>query len=171
MRFWNIVGKIFRFFFRIPMGFWNIVGKISRFFIKILMGFWNIVRKIFRLFAGVDKKVSKKELKKQSAIKKGRMRKTDQIKGRGASIPQKPGIYRHVNKDNGKVEYVGQTNNLRVRQQQHARDGKLNTLKQYIYYSVATIGATKDELCNTEKAHIKRKKPSGNKTKGGNGRR
>ncbi len=135
------------------------------------MGFWNIIGKIFRFFVGVDKKVSKKGLKKQSAINKGRMRKTDQIKGRGASIPKKPGLYRHVNKDSGKVEYVGQTNNLRVRQQQHARDGKLNTLKQYIYYSVAKIGVTKDELCNTEKTHIKRTKPSGNKTKGGNGRR
>ncbi len=135
------------------------------------MRFWNSVGKIFRFFVRVDKKVPKKELKKQSAINKGRMRKTDQIKGRGANIPQKPGIYRHVNKDNGKVEYVGQTNNLRVRQQQHARDGKLNTLKQYIYYSVAKNRATKDDLCNTEKAHIKSKKPSGNKTKGGNGRR
>ncbi len=135
------------------------------------MKFWNIIRKIFRLSTGVDKGDSKKAFKVQSAINKGRMRKTDKIKGRNANIPSKPGIYRHVNKDSGKIEYVGQTNNLRVRQQQHARDGKLNTLKQYIYYSIAKNGATKNDLCNTEKAHIKSKKPNGNKTKGGNGRR
>lgn len=80
-------------------------------------------------------------------------------------------MYRHVNKSTGKVEYVGQTDNLRVRQQQHARDGKLDTSKQDVHYAVAKKGSTKDDLCDTEKAHIKKKKPSGNKTRGGNGKR
>ena len=99
------------------------------------------------------------------------MRKTNKIKGSDANIPAEAGMYRHVDRSTGEVVYVGQTNNLRVRQQQHMRDGKLDLAIHDVHYSVAREGATKDDLCDTEKAHIKRKKPSGNKTIGGNGRR
>jgi hypothetical protein len=106
-----------------------------------------------------------------SAIPSGRMRETDKIKGAGSSIPHDPGEYRHRSKATGEVQYVGQTNDLRTRQQQHARDGKLDTDKQYVQYSAAKSGASKADLCKTEVNHIARHKPSGNTTKGGNGRR
>ena len=124
------------------------------------MGFFDGVSKFLgdKLDEGKDRQ--EKLLKKhESAIKSGRMKQTDQVTGSNSNIPKEPGVYRHVNKQNGAVEYVGQTDDLRVRQQQHARDGKLDTSKQDIHYSVAKDGATKDDLCNTEKEHIKRKKP------------
>lgn len=135
------------------------------------MGFWDTVGSALGKVAEAAEKATEKERKKQSAINSGRMRKTDKIKGSQASIPQEAGMYRHVNKTTGEVEYVGQTDNLRVRQQQHARDGKLDTSKHDVHYSVARAESTKDDLCNTEKDHIKRKQPSGNKTIGGNGKR
>lgn len=54
---------------------------------------------------------------KRSAIPLGRMKKTDQVKGSECPIPNSPGIYRHIDKGTGEVDYVGQTENLRVRQQ------------------------------------------------------
>lgn len=106
-----------------------------------------------------------------SAIPSGRMRETDKIKGKDSTIPNKPGEYRHINKNTGEVEYVGQTNDLRKRQQEHARNGKLDTNEQKVAYSVAKPDATKDDLLKTEKDHIKRHNPSGNTYEGGNGRR
>jgi hypothetical protein len=106
-----------------------------------------------------------------SAIPPGRMRETDKVKGKECDIPDKPGVYRHKNKETGEVEYSGQTDNLRRRQQEHSRNGKLDTDKQNVAYSVAKADAQKDDLLKTEKDHIKRHNPSGNKTEGGNGRR
>lgn len=106
-----------------------------------------------------------------SALPSGRMRETDKIKGGDSPLPNSPGMYRHKNKKTGSVDYVGQTDNLRKRQQEHARTGKLDTDKQYVQYSAAKADASKDDLCKTEVGHIARHKPSGNTTKGGNGRR
>lgn len=44
--------------------------------------------------------------------------------------PAKPGVYRHIDKESGNVEYVGQTNNLRKRQQEHVRTGTLYPERQ-----------------------------------------
>lgn len=107
----------------------------------------------------------------ESALPSGRMRETDKIKGGDSPLPHSPGIYRHINKETGDVDYVGQTDDLRRRQQEHARSGKLETDKQYVQYGVAKSSASKDDLCKTEVDHIARHKPSGNTTKGGNGRR
>jgi hypothetical protein len=106
-----------------------------------------------------------------SALPSGRMRETDQVKGNDSPLPSSPGMYRHINKETGSVDYVGQTDNLRKRQQEHARTGKLDTDKQLVQYGVAKPDASKGDLCQTEVDHIARHKPSGNKTKGGNGRR
>jgi predicted GIY-YIG superfamily endonuclease len=114
---------------------------------------------------------TKKDTAKGSAIPHGRMHETDVVKGKRCNIPHEPGIYRHINKESGKVEYAGQTNDLRKRQQEHARDGKLDTSTQKVAYSVAKPNATKDDLLKTERDHIKRHKPSGNTYAGGNGRR
>ena len=99
------------------------------------------------------------------------MRETDIIKGNNSPIPSVPGEYRHRNKSTDIVEYVGQTDNLRKRQQEHARSGKLDINNQYVQYGVAKSTASKDDLLQTEKEHIARHNPSGNTTKGGNGRR
>lgn len=107
----------------------------------------------------------------ESSLPSGRMRETDKIKGKDSPLPDSPGVYRHRNKETREVDYVGQTDNLRKRTQEHARTGKLDTEKQYVQYGESKSGSSKDNLCKTEKDHIARHKPSGNKTKGGNGRR
>jgi hypothetical protein len=99
------------------------------------------------------------------------MQKTDVIKGHECRIPREPGAYRHIDKETKTVVYVGQSNDLRVRQQQHARAGRLDTARHVVQYAVARPDATKDDLCRTEQCHIARHNPTGNKTKGGNGRR
>jgi hypothetical protein len=109
--------------------------------------------------------------RKHSALPAGRMPKTDILTGSHSPLPRTRGEYRHINKVTGSVDYVGQTDNLRVRQQQHAREGRLDTRTQFVQYGIARPDATKDDLCQTERDHIARHKPPGNKTKGGNGRR
>ncbi len=106
-----------------------------------------------------------------SAISSGRMNQTDTIKGKNCKVPKAAGEYRHINKVTGIIEYIGQTDNLRKRQQEHARNGKLNLETQKVAYKVAKPTATKEDLLSTEKNHIAKYKPSGNKTVGGNGRR
>jgi len=130
---------------------------------KLVTNFYARIKK--------NQKKSKRIKKHKSAITSGRMRQSDTVKGKECNIPRKPGIYRHVNKSTGKIEYVGQTNNLKKRQQEHARDGKLNLDRQTVRYCESYRSITRDQLCNTEKAHIKKHKPSGNKTVGGNGKR
>lgn len=106
-----------------------------------------------------------------SALSPGRMRETDKIKGSDSPLPRSPGMYRHINKETHNIDYVGQTDNLRKRQQEHARSGMLDIDKQYVQYGEAKAGVSKDVLCKTEEDHIARHKPSKNTTKGGNGRR
>ena len=106
-----------------------------------------------------------------SAIPPGRMKQTDKVKGRDSPLPQSPGIYRHIDKSTGETQYVGQTDNLRKRQQEHERTGKLDTERQYVQFSTTKPDANKNDLCSTEINHISRHKPSGNTMKGGNGRR
>jgi hypothetical protein len=105
------------------------------------------------------------------AIPRGRMKQTDIVTGPDSSLPHAPGVYRHVDKSTGTVDYVGQANDLRKRQQEHVRSGKLDPERQFVQYSEARETATKDDLCRTEVEHIARHHPSGNTTKGGNGRR
>ena len=105
--------------------------------------------------------------KPKSAISKGRMRVGYCI----GDLPSEPGLYRHINKETGKVDYVGQTNNIRRRNQQHRYDGRLDLSKHKIAYSTSRLDASRDDLCDTEKKHIKKHSPTGNKYKGGNGRR
>jgi len=132
------------------------------------MGFFD---SLLNAGKAIVEQAEKNAEREKSAINKGRMKQTDQVKGERSPIPNKPGVYRHVDKETHEVNYVGQTNDLRKRQQEHARDGKLDTNRQYVQFSEAKEGATKDQLCQTEINHIARHHPSGNTTKGGNGRR
>jgi hypothetical protein len=106
-----------------------------------------------------------------SALKPGRMKETDKIKGKESPLPNKAGVYYHKNKETGENVYVGQANDIRKRQQEHARSGKLDITTTKVVYAEAKANATKDDLCNTEKAKIIKHQPSGNTTEGGNGRR
>lgn len=132
------------------------------------MGFFDFLGDVAK---GMVDKAEKEASRRQSSLPSGRMKETEHIKGKESPLPNSPGMYRHRNKETGEVEYVGQTNDLRTRQQQHARDGKLDTSRHYVQYAESREGSTKEDLCRTEVEHIGRHKPSGNTTKGGNGRR
>lgn len=135
------------------------------------MGLFDVLSGIANFVSDAAEQGRSKQAQKGSAIPSGRMKSTDKIKGSDSPIPDKPGVYRHINKETGEIDYVGQTDNLRKRQQEHARAGKLDTNTQYVQFSEAKPDATKDDLCNTEVSHISRHNPTGNTTKGGNGRR
>ncbi len=99
----------------------------------------------------------------------GRMKKTDIIVGPDSPIPNEPGIYRHIDKITNLIVYIGQSLNVRTRQQQHARSGKLDPDKHWVIYTTLKT-LSKVALRMIEKEHIKRHNPSGNTCKGGNGR-
>lgn len=99
----------------------------------------------------------------------GRMKKTDKIVGPDSTIPGEPGIYRHIDKITKTIIYIGQSLNVRTRQQQHARNGKLDPEKHWVVYTTLKE-LSKTALRYIEKAHIKRHNPPGNLCKGGNGR-
>lgn len=94
------------------------------------------------------------------------MRETDITKGSDSPLPNAAGVYRHICKQTGKFDYIGQTNNLRTRQQQHAHTGKYDPDSQFIRFSVTKGGVTKSDLCNVEIRHIVKHNQPGNKTRG-----
>ena len=100
------------------------------------------------------------------ALPSGRMRETDDL----ARLPREPGLYRHVNKETGATDDIGHSKDLRRRNQEHERLGKLDLDTQLIRYGVAKLDATPKQRQETEKAQISRLTPSSDKTKGGNGR-
>jgi predicted GIY-YIG superfamily endonuclease len=146
----------------------------------VLVGVLNLLRWIVSLLVeilfntevdpGTDNQTVQEQLSPSphhGAIPRGRMRTTDRIE----DLPEKPGLYRHINKESGCVEYIGQTNNIKRRNQEHKAREKLDLSTQKIAYAVAHPDADRQKLCDAEKRHIKKHNPSGNKYKGGNGRR
>lgn len=99
----------------------------------------------------------------------GRMKKTDKIVGADSPIPDEPGIYRHIDKITNCIIYIGQSLNVRTRQQQHARAGKLDPAKHWVVYTTLKE-LSKQALRIIETTHIKRHNPPGNSCRGGNGR-
>lgn len=150
------------------MGFWRSVG---RFVFKVLFDFGDKKPKKKSRYKTVKNTQASPVKKRPRVLIRGRMKRTDKIKGPDSKIPNLPGIYHHVSKRTGEVMYVGQTNNLKVRQQQHASSGLLDTKKYEVHYVVAKDDVSRDDLCETEIAHIERFKPKWNKTRGGNGKR
>ncbi len=103
----------------------------------------------------------------RSAIGPGRMRQADTHQ----DLPREPGLYRHVDRATGRVDYIGQTGNLQQRTYQHTHAGKLDPATQRVEYQVARPDASRDALCRDEVRHIAKHQPPGNTTRGGNGRR
>lgn len=56
--------------------------------------------------------------------KPGRPKKYNPSTGKGSKPPAKPGEYR-IRNEKGEIIYVGETNNLRHRMNQHIESGKL----------------------------------------------
>ncbi len=100
---------------------------------------------------GKNKAGQKKAIKSKSNTKRVPYTPTDASK-----LPRGPGVYT-IN-DNGK-KYVGSTNNLKRRTQEHMRNGKSGTSISY----KRTV--TRQQAYNMERNTIKRTCPAKNKTK------
>ena len=86
--------------------------------------------------------------------------------------PAKPGEYR-IRNDQGSISYIGETNNLARRTNEHIRNGKLSTGQsgmETIEYKVADGRSTSNTRREHERLKIAQHQPSLNKSKGGEGR-
>lgn len=127
----------------------------------------NLLKSAANVFGKVFSENTIQQQSSKFALNKGRMRTAKEIN----QLPNRPGIYRFVNQVTGTVDYVGQTNNIKRRINEHKRSGHFNSVIHKVVYGIAKADATRDALCFTEKQHIKKHRPLKNKTKGGNGRR
>ena len=87
--------------------------------------------------------------------------------------PHKKGEYRIVCKEShGKrsVEYIGVSNDLKRRMNEHIKSGKLNSSEQLFAYKVADGRASQTRLNDHERKKIKEHTPPLNKRAGGAGR-
>lgn len=86
--------------------------------------------------------------------------------------PSKPGEYKAVNKKTGEVKYVGTTNNLKRRIEEHKRSGDLTGLSRCdIKWKQADGRFSPEARYDHEKKTIERLNPQLNKRAGGGGRR
>lgn len=107
-----------------------------------------------------------------SVYKPGRPNKYNPITGEGQKPPAKPGEYRICNID-GSIVYIGETNNLARRTDEHIRNGKLSTDqvgRGFIEYKVADGRSTSNTRREHERQKIAQHKPPLNKSRGGEGR-
>ena len=83
-----------------------------------------------------------------------------------------PGTYRYVNKRTGRVDYVGQSDNLRRRYQQHLRgDHPVFDPHTHHFDWQAQVRGGTEERRQKEKDQERKHKPPMNTRKGGGGRK
>jgi hypothetical protein len=85
--------------------------------------------------------------------------------------PAEPVVYRHVNKETGKVDYIGVTNNGARRHEEHKRSGRFNPDQHILEHQPARSGASAEALYDHEKRKIKQHHPAMNQRSGGAGPR
>lgn len=83
-----------------------------------------------------------------------------------------PGTYRYVNKRTGKVDYVGQSDNLRRRYQQHLRGDQpaFDPHTHHFDWQAQISGGTEERLQKEKDQYLDHKPPM-NRRKGGGGRK
>ena len=104
-----------------------------------------------------------------SIYKPGRPQRYDPAAG-GKKPPRQPGEYR-IRMAGGEIRYIGETNNLARRLQEHIRSGKLPTDGSAV---VDLLQADRRSSSATRRRHeqtsIKKYQPTLNKSRGGEGR-
>ena len=83
-------------------------------------------------------------------------------------LPHAPGEYRHRDAE-GNITYIGETNDIRRRSQQHLRSGKLQD-DYSVEYKIADGRSTSRTRRAHEQEKIKQHNPALNKSVGGEGR-
>ena len=107
-----------------------------------------------------------------SIYKPGRPTKYDPSTGIGTRPPASSGEYR-IRDDRGQIVYIGETNNLQRRTNEHIRSGKMVTGSgphSTIEYKVASADSTSATRRAHEQQKIAQHKPALNRSRGGEGR-
>ena len=101
----------------------------------------------------------------------GRPKKYYPYTGKGEKPPHEPGEYR-IRNSYGGIAYIGETNDLRRRMDEHFRRGKLapDTGNVSFEYKLADKRSTSRTRREHESAKIKQHNPQCNSSKGGEGR-
>ena len=84
---------------------------------------------------------------------------------------EKPGEYYFRNKTTKKVDYVGETNNLKRRKKEHTDSGKLDQNEHWFESKEADGRSSSRTRREHEKSKIDRHKPRLNMRRGGGGRK
>lgn len=87
---------------------------------------------------------------------------------KGTPPPQSPGEYR-IRDFGGEIVYIGETNNLHRRMNEHLRTGKLDGTRSF-EYQVADSSSTSETRRLHEREKIGLHNPVLNKSRGGEGR-
>lgn len=98
----------------------------------------------------------------------GRPKKYDPYSGMGHIPPHLPGEYRFRN-ESSMVMYIGETNDLRRRMQEHIRSGKLQA-GYTVEFQVADGRSSSRTRRAHEQAKIGKHSPALNRSRGGEGR-
>lgn len=126
-----------------------------------------LLKTLVELFVGIAGSIAEETLK--STYKPGRPYRHRPHEDEGTSPPTSPGEYR-IRDEEGKVVYVGETNDLRRRQREHIRTGKLKPGETFDY-KVADGRSTSTTRREHEREKIKTHQPERNKSGGGEGRK
>lgn len=100
---------------------------------------------------------------------KGRMNRHDAISEKGSKPSNVAGLYYIRDKDK-QVQYVGLTNDLKRREKEHIKSGKINKERPFFDFHIPKSGTTYDDLRYEEKRKIAKYNPPLNKTSGREGR-
>ncbi|WP_300712176.1 GIY-YIG nuclease family protein [uncultured Brachyspira sp.] len=103
-----------------------------------------------------------------SIYNSGRPKKYNPAIKKGKIPPCEAGEYR-IRDDEKNIDYIGETNNLKRRMQEHIRSGKLK-INYTFEYQIADESSTSQTRREHEKEKIEQHKPALNKSKGGEGR-
>ena len=107
-----------------------------------------------------------------SIYKPGRPFKYNPTTGQGKKPSSLPGEYR-IKNDSGKITYIGETNNLNRRINEHIRSGKLPCGEGHnstVEYKIADGRSNSRTRRIHEQQKINQHQPALNKSKGGEGR-
>ncbi len=107
-----------------------------------------------------------------SLYKPGRPKKYNPTTKTGNKPPEKAGEYRIRDKE-GKLVYIGETNNLQRRMNEHLRTGKMSNCEEERYtfeWKVADGRSSSVTRREHERKKIDEHMPKMNKSKGGEGR-
>ena len=131
------------------------------------MGIRELAKK---MFCQVERTPSaKRSVSRATLYEPGRPRENRSSNPKKNAPPKEAGEYRIMDK-NHNIKYIGETNNLERRRNEHKRNGKLDD-DGIFAWKVASKDSTSESRRVHERQKIKKHNPPLNKSKGGEGRK